>query len=130
MDAVLNNLNDVQITNPTNNDFLLFNALLSKWVNFQLTEIDGGHAGSGPVPPTEDVDGGDSSTETFDETIDNGDSSTETFDEIIDGGNSGENHPTQDGGNSSSVPTSTVNNGDASTDTFDDTLNGGDSSNL
>ena len=77
-DIELNDVADVTITNAANNDFLLFSETLSKWINFQLTEIDGGHAGTGPVPPVpptpENPDGGDSSTTLFTYSLNGGDS--------------------------------------------------------
>ena len=76
LDADLNDLNDVEITSAQNENFLLFNSTLAKWVNYALTEIDGGHAGTiPPTPPvTDNPNGGDSSTNSFTNTLNGGDS--------------------------------------------------------
>jgi len=75
--TTISKLDDTTISSAQNNDFLLYSGTLSKWINFQLTEIDGGHAGSSPIPPTPIPDspsGGDSSTTTFAYTMNGGDS--------------------------------------------------------
>lgn len=71
--TTISKLDDTTISSAQNNDFLLYSGTLSKWINFQLTEIDGGHAGSTPAS----TNGGDSSTEVFDETLNGGDSTGE-----------------------------------------------------
>ena len=86
LDAVLNNLNDVTITQAENENFLLFDAALAKWINYKLTEIDGGHAGKDPPVPM-NPDGGDSSTEPT-SIVDNGFSDADVFYALVDGGDS------------------------------------------
>jgi len=90
IDAVLDNLNDVTISEPVDNEFLTYNALAGKWLNILLTEIDGGQVsgpGPGPGPTPVSPDGGDSSSPITAEII-SGDASTQVFTETLNGGTS------------------------------------------